>query len=242
MGAYLGIFLIAFATLALEVTLTRLLSVTTWYHMAFFAVSVAMLGMTGGATTVYLKPDWFQGDRLRESTAKACLGYSLVVPLTLLILCVTPINMQGSAMGYYALFIVTLASMLPFYFSGVAVTAVLTKYRLPIGKLYASDLIGASLGCLLVLGGLEVVDAPSLILICSCVGVLAALGFMGRSPARRFRTSAGWILGILGVLVMVNTLTRYGIKRVELLFEGHCKGDVTRQAPVLGRELPGPEG
>ena len=212
MGAYLGIFLIAFGTLALEVTLTRLLSVTTWYHMAFFAVSVAMLGMTGGATTVYLKPDWFEGERLRETTAKACLGYSLVVPLTLLVLCVTPVKMHGSAMGYYALFMITLASMLPFYFSGMAITAVLTKYRLPIGKLYASDLIGASLGCLLVLGGLEVVDAPSLILICGSIGVPAALCFLGRKPQGGLRTRSAWVLGILAVLVIVNTLTPYGIK------------------------------
>jgi spermidine synthase len=210
-GAYLGIFLIAFATLALEVTLTRLLSVTTWYHMAFFAVSVAMLGMTGGATTVYLKPDWFKGDRLRETTAKACLGFALIVPLALLILCVTPVKLKGSAMGYYALFLVTLASMLPFYFSGVAITAVLTRYRLPIGKLYASDLIGASLGCLLVLGGLEVVDAPSLILICGLIGVPAALAFLGRRPEKRLRTRSAWVLGVLGVLVIFNTLTPYRI-------------------------------
>ena len=42
---YLGTFTIAFASLALEVALTRLLSVVTWYHLAFFAISAAMLGL-----------------------------------------------------------------------------------------------------------------------------------------------------------------------------------------------------
>ena len=35
---YAGTFLIALATLGLEIALTRLLSVTTWYHLAFFAI------------------------------------------------------------------------------------------------------------------------------------------------------------------------------------------------------------
>jgi len=43
MNIYLGLFFVAFSGLALEVTLVRLLSVTTWYHLAFFAISTAML-------------------------------------------------------------------------------------------------------------------------------------------------------------------------------------------------------
>jgi len=41
---YAGIFLIGFTTLTIEVTFSRLLSVITHYHLAFFAVSTAMLG------------------------------------------------------------------------------------------------------------------------------------------------------------------------------------------------------
>ena len=40
MNVYIGTFLIAFATLALEITLARLLSVSTWYYLAFFAIMV----------------------------------------------------------------------------------------------------------------------------------------------------------------------------------------------------------
>ena len=47
-----GLFLVTLATLMLEVLDTRLLSVLTWYHFSFFAVSVAMLGMAAGAVAV----------------------------------------------------------------------------------------------------------------------------------------------------------------------------------------------
>lgn len=41
---FLGIFLTSAATLTLEISLTRLLSVAQWYHFAFMVVSMALLG------------------------------------------------------------------------------------------------------------------------------------------------------------------------------------------------------
>lgn len=143
MNLYLGTALIALASLALEVTFTRLLSVVSWYYMAFFSVSTAMLGMTAGAVTVYLRPDLFTENRLSDNLAKACLGYSLVVPFALVVLCITPMVLKITVMSLFVFVQATFACMLPFYFSGIAVTAVLTKSRLPTGRLYASDLIGA---------------------------------------------------------------------------------------------------
>ncbi len=41
---YTGIFLISLSTLLLEFSLTRVLSVSLWYHFAFMVISVALLG------------------------------------------------------------------------------------------------------------------------------------------------------------------------------------------------------
>jgi len=49
---YAGLFMIALATLMYEILLTRIFSVTMWYHFAFVAISVAMFGMTVGAILV----------------------------------------------------------------------------------------------------------------------------------------------------------------------------------------------
>ena len=46
---YAGLFLITAATLMLQVVQTRILSVMAWYHLAFFAISMAMFGLTAGA-------------------------------------------------------------------------------------------------------------------------------------------------------------------------------------------------
>lgn len=212
MNIFLGLFLIAFSGLSLEIILVRLLSVTTWYHLAFFAISTAMLGMTAGATKVFLSPQEFSDENLPGSLWKSCIYLTLCIPATLILLCLIPLDISGSVMGLFALFLTTIACALPFYFSGTVVSAVMTKYKLPMGKLYASDLIGASMGCLFVLGGLEVFDAPSLILLCSCVSALAAVCFAWRQPSIR-SPRLGMVLFVFFLLVgIANSLSPVGIR------------------------------
>lgn len=211
---YLGTFFIAFSTLALEITISRFLSAITWYHLAFFAVSTAMLGMTAGATTVYLRPNWFTEDKLNLNLAKTCLSYSISIPVSLLFLCLIQISVGFSTMKFFALLIITFACALPFYFSGIVVTSVLTKYNLPIGKLYASDLIGASLGCLFVLGGLEYIDAPSLIILCGAIAILSVFSFAYKSKQSHLRKLSVLILILLLIGASINSFTINGIRPV----------------------------
>ena len=83
MTVYAGTFLIAFTTLAYEIALSRFLSITTWYHLAFFAVSIAMLGMTAGAAFIYSRPDRFPKEKLHQQLTQACLGYSISISIAL---------------------------------------------------------------------------------------------------------------------------------------------------------------
>jgi predicted membrane-bound spermidine synthase len=212
MKTYVGTFLIAFATLALEITITRLLSVTGWYYLAFFAISTAMLGMTAGATLVYLKPQWFVGEKMGENVARFAAGFAFIIPVSLVLLCITPLVLVKSFMSIFSLLLTTFACSLPFFFSGVVVTVVLTRYDLPVGKLYASDLLGASLGCLFVLGGLEVFDAPSLILLCTPLGILSAFCFGLGGASRRLRRIAASAVPLLILMALLNSTTLYGIR------------------------------
>ena len=77
----LGLALVALSTLMYEVLLTRIFSVTMWYHFAFVAISIAMFGMTVGALVVYLRPAWFPRDRVQ---AQLAIGSALFPIVTLL--------------------------------------------------------------------------------------------------------------------------------------------------------------
>lgn len=51
---YVGIFLLSFATLLLELALTRLLSVANWYHFGFLVIFTALLGFGVSGVTLSL--------------------------------------------------------------------------------------------------------------------------------------------------------------------------------------------
>ena len=77
---YAGLALTTMATLVIEVIDTRLLSAITWYHMAFAAISLAMLGMTAGAVYAYLRPERFAAGR--QQFGRFAILFSLSVPLS----------------------------------------------------------------------------------------------------------------------------------------------------------------
>ena len=76
------------ATLCMEILNTRLLSVISWYHLSFFAVSTAMFGMSAGALQVYLRGDDYQGAGAVRALWKTALLLALVIPLSHLVMLV----------------------------------------------------------------------------------------------------------------------------------------------------------
>jgi hypothetical protein len=94
--------------------------------------------------------------------------------------------------------LLTLAVVLPFFFSGLVVSLAVTHFREEIDRVYFYDLAGASLAALLAGSLLSIFGAPSLVLaiaVCSLVG--AAL--LSRP------TSTGWIaLGGAVLLLLLN--------------------------------------
>ena len=56
---FLGVGMTALATLIIELGLTRLFSVLLYYHFAFMAISVALLGLGAGGLSSY----WIVGNR-----------------------------------------------------------------------------------------------------------------------------------------------------------------------------------
>jgi len=213
MWIYAGMFLIAFATLVFEITLTRLLSVVAWYHLAFFAVAIAMLGMTAAAVRVYLNPQRFSPERVKEEACTACISFALFVPVSVVLLCLIPIQYSPDTTYLMGILAATVACALPFYFSGTAISLLLTKHRqTAIGKLYASDLFGASLGCLFVLAALRWLDAPSLLIFAGSLGALAAFFMVITSPSRKLRVRALVVFFVLVVLSVLNTSPTRGIR------------------------------
>ena len=173
-----GLFCVTMATLMLEVLDSRLLSVLAWYHLSFFAVSVAMLGMAAGAILVFVA-----GSRRAWSRPSALpwLAAALAVVLALthvvnLAIPFPPVRV-ASWPDVLALMGATGALTLPFVVSGAAVTVALTRTDAPIGRLYGADLLGASAGCLGVIALLNRVDLTSAAFVVAGIAALGGCAF-----------------------------------------------------------------
>src|SRR5277367_1574970 len=75
-----GVFLLTFSLLIFQILQTRILSVIAWYYLAFFAISVAMLGMTVGAVWVYLWRERLQSTPLPVTLSKFALLGAVAMP------------------------------------------------------------------------------------------------------------------------------------------------------------------
>ncbi|NQU07654.1 MAG: hypothetical protein HQ583_03765, partial [Candidatus Abyssubacteria bacterium] len=70
---YIGIALVSLCILVLELTLTRIFSVTMWYHFAFVAISVALFGISASGLAIFLLQKIFTRERLdRHLTLFSC--------------------------------------------------------------------------------------------------------------------------------------------------------------------------
>src|SRR5271169_6851548 len=86
-----GIALASFASLLLELALTRLFSVVLFYHFAFLAISIALLGLGAGGVFAYLRHDWLARWSLRRLGAVLCGVNALAILLALEIVLHVPV-------------------------------------------------------------------------------------------------------------------------------------------------------
>jgi hypothetical protein len=181
---YAGLLLVTLATLMFEILLTRIFSVTMWYHFAFMAISIAMFGMTVGAIWVFLRPSEFTSERAPQQLTKNALLYAVSLVICFLVYLRIPFVGDTSAKGILFLALSYVLIAVPFVFSGVTVTLALTKFPRHVEKLYAADLIGAGLGCIALIYTLELTDAGTAMFV---VGAFAALGAycFGRAASER---------------------------------------------------------
>ncbi|CAN5391802.1 hypothetical protein BH09SUM1_BH09SUM1_30030 [soil metagenome] len=251
--SYIGLFFLTLSTLMFQVLLTRIFSVTMWYHFAFMAISIAMFGMTVGALIVYIAPTKFPAEKATTQLAAASLLFTVFAILGFLVHVYLPFRPLPTLKGLASVMITYSAISVPFIFSGVAVTIALTRFPARVSSLYAVDLVGASLGCVAIALLFEIMDGPTLVFFTAAVIAVAAAFFSW--DARKFfllGVSALMIAGLLGYCVVAK---RAADDQHPILDINYVKGE--RAAPnyyqkwnaysnikVLGdpKELKGPLG
>jgi hypothetical protein len=206
-----GLGLTSFAALLLELALTRLFSVVLFYHFAFLAISVALLGLGAGGVFAYLQKARLCAFAIRTLASGLCLINSIVVLMVLEIVLHVPVALDVTGKNFLRLTALYLAAAVPFFLTGILFSVVFARESHRIPLLYGADLGGGALACLAVVPLLNRIGGPNTILMASVALTVAALVW---APSRKWRRIAGALLAGFVLLIGGN----YSGKLIDVVY------------------------
>ncbi|NIM65852.1 MAG: hypothetical protein GTO51_07685 [Candidatus Latescibacteria bacterium] len=135
-----ALFLISFAALTFEISLTRIFSVMLSYHYVFAVVSFALFGLALGAILLKswqrVTPEW--------SFYVSGALFALSIPISIIAILGLPIA-SLSTEGQLGFWIYISFSAIPFTLAGLTIAGVFQEYPERSSSLYAFDLLGATI-------------------------------------------------------------------------------------------------
>jgi hypothetical protein len=183
----LGVVLLSAGVLAFEITLTRIFAVAQWYHFAFMAVSVALLGFGASGTALAIWPAPARYPQRWMSPLSA--AFAATVLASFLVVNYVPFDSYRIAwepIQFVYLAVYYLALTTPFFFAGAVVGALLSSEGAPVNQIYAANLAGSGLGALVALAGLTWLSPPGVVLLAAALGLAAAIAFNPASSSRHY--------------------------------------------------------
>lgn len=193
----LAVALISFASLLLELAMTRLFSVVLFYHFAFFAISVALLGLGSGGVFAHVRRQWLERFDLRTLGARICCLNSAFIFLALEIVLHTPVDLAVNYPNFLKVTAIYLITAIPFFFTGLLFSVLFARSSGEISVFYGADLAGGASACLAVVPLLNVVGAPNALLFASLCMALAAAIWARNRGLRRFALTQAAVFALL---------------------------------------------
>jgi spermidine synthase len=196
-----GLALTSFSALLLELALTRLFSVVLFYHFAFLAISIALLGLGAGGVFAYLLKSRLANFETRALAARICMVNSVVIVVVLEIVLHIPVALDVTGKNFLRLTILYLTAAVPFFLTGLLFSVVFARETSRIPRLYGADLCGGALACLAVVPLLNLLGGPNAILV---AGIAVAAAGTIWAEARVTRRNAGLLMLALLALTGAN--------------------------------------
>ncbi len=210
-GSYLlGIFIVSMASLLHEFTLTRILSVSLWYHFAFMIISVALLGIGVSGVALSLFPKIMQKPIDKLLTFLAII-YGASVIITFVIsyyIPIDPFSLFTQKIQFVIIPIYYILITIPFFFSGLIISVMLTKFSGEVSKLYFFDLVGAGVSVLAFTVLLPFAGGNGTIVFVAALGFLAAMVFSLRKNNTLFLVSMVLMISVFAFLIKKDDILR----------------------------------
>ena len=224
---FCGVFVLCMSVLMVQIIQTRILSVVSLYYMAFFSISMAMLGLTGGALIVYFKLNHIDPKNVCAFLSRISTAFALCLAICFLLQLASPLpTIKWATFGIIWLKAILLLAA-PFVVAGIAVSLALTRSSFPVGITYGVDLLGAAVGCLVTLAVLQWMDAASAMFLVAALAAAAGWLFASTNsePVPDDSVFNSKVLGKPGVIAIAltslacaNSLVNLGLQPVAAKF------------------------
>jgi spermidine synthase len=179
-----------------ELALTRIFSVVMYYHFAFLAISIALFGLSASGVFAYVSRRRL--DRYDTGTLLAVesVVYALCTLVSLFALVRLRIGLVYSRQNLILMLATYALAALPFFSGGLVLTLAISRLSARINAVYASDLLGAAAGCLVLIPLLDRLGAPGVVLTAAALAVIAGVLFAPPGRRIRFATAGAAIMAV----------------------------------------------
>lgn len=192
------IFFTSMASLAFEVLLTRIFSITIWYHFAFMVISIAMLGFAASGIILAIYPGLKKLGHIGWYTL--ALGAAMPTGFLLAnLVAFDPIRLAWDRWELLNILLTYLCLALPFFCTGLVIATAFSVENRRAGLLYGADMVGAGIGSVGILLLMGFVPPERGIFVISLVVVAAACSV----GDRRLRAAAVLPAGAILVLLIL---------------------------------------
>ena len=186
-----------------ELSLTRIFSVTMYYHFAFMAISIALFGLSASGVYVFLMRERWKDVPTERLLSTHAFAYTIGTVVALFVLVHLRVGLSYTPSNIAVMSLVYLMSAIPFFLGGATISLAISRLSANINAVYAADLLGAGAGCLLLMPALNVLGAPNAIVVSALLGAVAGvlMGRGGISPRWRI------VMGCALPLILVTALS-----------------------------------
>ena len=185
-----GVACISATLLMTELALTRIFSVVMYYHFAFLAISIALFGLSASGVFAYVARRRLDRSATPMLLAQQSLLYAVATIVALFMLVRLRVGLSYSPENLMLMLTIYALATLPFFMGGLVITLAISRLSDRINVVYAADLTGAALGCLVLIPLLDRLGAPGVVFAAAFFGIVAAVLF-APSASRRNVVIAG---------------------------------------------------
>lgn len=189
----IGIFMLSTSLFLYEILITRLFSTMLFQHLVFFTISLAILGIGIGGFIVYKSKIKISYEKL-----SLLLGLSYIG----IIITIYKLPYIGIAILY------ALVSSIPFVIGGMILSLVFLKNKGISNKLYFADLLGSTLGSILIIPLMNNFGFMKTTFIIGSFALVSSLSFVARTKYRKIKVAGIVSLAAITLLLFQGSLIK----------------------------------